>query len=82
MNTRLRELYKKAFEVSLSVDDFVLDDKEEKFAKLIIEECLAQNKGAVQSLKDNPEDVPGWKTIMNLVDVTCRNHIKEHFGID
>ena len=40
MNTRLKSLYKEAYGVRLSVDDFVLDDNEEKFAQLIVKECM------------------------------------------
>lgn len=54
----------------------------EKFAEFIVRECLAQNKLAIQSLKDNPEDTPGYKTILNLAQVTCRNQIEEHFGVE
>ena len=81
MNTRIKELYKEAYGVSLSTDDFVLDDSEAKFAELIINECIEQNKKAIQHLKANPEDIPGWKTLMNLANVTCSNWIKEHFGL-
>lgn len=40
MNTRLKELYKEAYGVSLSIDDFVLDDNEQRFAELIVNECM------------------------------------------
>ena len=52
------------------------------FAELLVQECVAQNKIAIQSLKDHPEDIPGWKTMMNLAQVTCQNQIAEHFGVD
>ena len=42
----------------------------------------AQNQIAIQSLKDRPEDIPGWKTMMNLAQVTCKLQIAEHFGVD
>ena len=55
---------------------------QEKFAELIVRECVAQNQIAIQSLKDRPEDILGWKTMMNLTQVTCQNQIAEHFGVD
>ena len=54
----------------------------EKFAELIVRECVAQNKIAIKSLVDNPEDIPGWKTLMYLAQVTCQNQIAKHFEVD
>lgn len=38
-NKRIKELYAKATGSKLSVDDFVLDDWELKFAELLITDC-------------------------------------------
>lgn len=39
MNERIKELYKEAYGVQLSIQDFVLDSNEKKFAELIVREC-------------------------------------------
>ena len=40
MNRLIKELYKEAYNVRLSVDDFALELSEKKFAELIIMECV------------------------------------------
>lgn len=52
MNNRIKELYKQAYSVDLDIDDFVLDDKEEMFAELIVQECA---KKAVRDLLTDPD---------------------------
>jgi len=39
MNERIKELYKEAYGVRLSLDDYMLDENEEKFAELIVARC-------------------------------------------
>ena len=88
MNERIKQLAEQAgmvmYPTGLGISENTLwgDKNIAKFAELIVHECLAQNKLAIQSLKDNPEDTPGYKTILNLAQVTCWNQIKEHFGVE
>lgn len=41
MNNRIKELYNEAAGHGLSVDDFVLHPWEQKFAELIVKECVS-----------------------------------------
>jgi hypothetical protein len=41
MNNRVKEIYKEAFGVGLSINNFVLEENEKKFAELIVQECIA-----------------------------------------
>jgi len=41
MCKKVKELYKEAYNVKLSINDFVLEDTEKKFAELIIRDCLS-----------------------------------------
>jgi len=40
MNTLVKEIYKNAYGIGLSVDDFVLDSNERMFAESIIQACI------------------------------------------
>lgn len=51
MNNRIKELYKQAYSVDLDINDFVLDDKEEKFAQLVVQECARKT---VRDLMTDP----------------------------
>ena len=39
MGDRIKELYKEAYGISRSIDDFVLHSDDQRFAKLLIKEC-------------------------------------------
>jgi hypothetical protein len=56
----------------------------EKFAELIVRECLKANFDAIDELKKDPECniTSGWKTFMALAEVTCRNKIAEQLGVE
>lgn len=89
MNERIRALAEQANEAfyqrmgeGAERGTFYFDGFAEKFAELLVRECVAQNQIAIQSLKDRPEDIPGWKTMMNLAQVTCQNQIAKHFEVD
>ena len=44
MNQRVKQLYKKARGLTLSTNDFVLEEWEKKFAELIVKECVEKLK--------------------------------------
>ena len=66
----LADLYKGA--------DFEL----EKFAELIIRECLVLNKKTCEELKADDCVLSGYKTLLNLYMISMRNSIEEHFGVE
>lgn len=88
MNQRIQELAKLATPLDENgqkvrgLNSEYHDKWMEKFAELIVRECVKQNQIAIQSLKDRPEDIPGWKTMMNLAQVTCKLQIGKHFEVD
>lgn len=54
----------------------------EKFAELIVRECLALNKQVCLELHEDDQGLAGYKTMMNLYKVFLRNKIEEHFGVE
>ena len=52
MNQRVKQLYKKARGLTLSTDDFVLEEWEKKFAELLIRECAVIPDWAIETGKD------------------------------
>ena len=85
MNERIRELQAQAFLECKAFEDGAViktDDAFEKFAELIIREC-------VQTLIDNtPERYTNesaeedWDKGYDRAMKDCVHHIKEHFGIE
>jgi hypothetical protein len=70
MNDKIKELYIKARNLPMSTDDFVLDEWEEKFAKLIIDECLMI-----------AAPIEGSGDAADLASEEICECIKEHFDI-
>jgi hypothetical protein len=84
MNERIRELAEQATTIEYGVDngfDRVTFDKE-KFAELIIRECLVLNKKTCEELKADDCVLSGYKTLLNLYMISMRNSIEEHFGVE
>ena len=84
MNERIRELAEQATTIEYGVDngfDRVTFDKE-KFAELIIRECLVLNKKTCEELKADDCVLSGYKTLLNLYRISMRNSIEEHFGVE
>lgn len=55
----------------------------EKFAELIIRECLKISKETCNELKaDESIQTPGSKINWNLYNATLRNSLVEHFGVE
>lgn len=75
MNKRIKELYKEAYGVRLSTDDFVLDSKEKKFAELIMLECISR----VTEIAEE-QDKSDLSVKMALAEVVLS--IEDHFGIN
>ena len=92
MNERIKELFKRAGgkssgrnlasnPVQVVETHELWDDHIEKFAELIVRECI-------QTLRDNTpvvdehDSVEDWDRgyIRGMVD--CEHHIKEHFGVE
>lgn len=65
MNQRVKQLYKKARGLTLSTNDFVLEEWEKKFAELIVKECFTKLTPYIDECSIN--------------DVKAE--LKEHFGI-
>ena len=84
MNERIRELAEQATTIEYGVDngfDRVTFDKE-KFAELIVKECLVLNKKTCEELKADDCVLSGYKTLLNLYMISMRNSIEEHFGVE
>jgi len=84
MNERIRELAEQATTIEYGVDngfDCVTFDKE-KFAELIVKECLVLNKKTCEELKADDCVLSGYKTLLNLYMISMRNSIEEHFGVE
>ena len=71
MNKRIKEIYKQARSVALSVDDIVLEDWERECARLIILECaqLFADDGSMSSLAEY------------VHNSRVHDQILEHFGV-
>ena len=55
----------------------------DRFAELIVRECARASKETCDELKaDESIQTPGFKTSMNLYQVTLRNRLAERFEID
>ena len=84
MNAHIDELAKQATTIEYGVDngfDRVTFDKE-KFAELIVKECLVLNKKTCEELKADDCVLSGYKTLLNLYMISMRNSIEEHFGVE
>lgn len=81
MNERVKELYRQAYGVQMSIDDFALHPEEEKFAELIVRECLRRIEGCTiittQQLKPYTEFEQGYDKAINKV----YSQVKLHFGV-
>lgn len=67
MDKRIKDIYKQARKVRLSVDDFVLEEWEREFARLIVLECARADSEA-----NNCDHVDGESYNWTILD---------HFGI-
>lgn len=70
MNERIKELYKEAYGVSLSIDDFMLDENEGKFAELIVRECA------------NLFVTMEGSEFAEFDRFDAAKHVKKHFGVE
>jgi hypothetical protein len=85
MNERLKKL---AYEAGLNDEivmrgtEFTVSDELEKFAELIVRECIAQ----IQPMWTQVQEIgppPGYDyDTFDLAYNDCMNAIKEHFGVE
>ncbi len=85
MNERIRELLNEAtsgLEPDLSPQRTVTLNEMDKFAELIVQECVAQ----IQPMWNQVKEVgvpPGYDyDTFDLAYNDCMNAIKEHFGVE
>ena len=81
MNERIKDLALDAIVENVASEAWVFTDAElEKFAELIVQEC-------VQTLRDNTpmldknESLEDWNKGYIRAMVDCEHHIQEHFGV-
>ena len=79
MNAHIDELAKQA---GLHREWYIDNPEIEKFAELIIRECLVLNKKTCEELKADDCVLSGYKTLLNLYMISMRNSIEEHFGVE
>lgn len=85
MNERIRQLAEQAWEYACDLnhgEKSMSAIYDEKFAELIVREFFTLNKEVSEKLKEDDQGLPGYKTLMNLYEVSLHNHIQEHFGIE
>jgi len=80
MNQRIKELYLHAFPPSLN-DSTVCQMSAEKFAELIVQECVTIIKHGIDHTEyPHPNDVE--KSMVEMkAQMWCRDAIKEYFGV-
>ena len=80
MNQRIKELYLHAFPPSLN-DSIVCQMSAEKFADLIVQECVTIIKHGIDHTEyPHPNDVE--KSMVEMkAQMWCRDAIKEYFGV-
>jgi hypothetical protein len=85
MNERIKELSKQAYEdVIQNTPSFLVTKEmfEEKFAELIVLECVAQIRPMWNQVKEVGAP-PGYDyDTFDLAYNDCMNAIKEHFGVE
>jgi hypothetical protein len=78
MNERIRELSKQAAEfIEENSVNWTPEEFEQKFAQLIVQECLAQ----VNKVEEKGDAHLGGGTFYDGTEL-CGNAIKEHFGVE
>jgi hypothetical protein len=88
MNERMLELYRQA-----QVPDTAIDPSNnmpyetttfsaDKFAELIVGECLALSKSQLVSIPDNQEDWDGHNYGFTAAVCEFEDLVKEHFGVE
>jgi hypothetical protein len=83
MNERIRTLMEEAGIYDFVVESMGIGEEMDKFAELIIGECLKISQKTCDELKgDESLQLPGFKTSMNLYNVTFRNSLTGHFGVE
>lgn len=94
MNERIKELASNAWEYARERQNSPDEDNEdsyyrnfqEKFAKLIVQECMLVNAETNkfftgEAIRLVPE-VPAYKTVMKSYETIFNEKLKEHFGVD
>lgn len=77
MNERIKELYKQAMEQHVSNNMAWEELNPEKFAELIVKECINRIEGCAVGL-DNDLFVKGYNKGVSKVS----SQVKKHFGVE
>lgn len=78
MNERIKELVKQAGFSDDFIDDFELGAAQEKFAELIVRECVKQLELVRKYRYDRVQPLENQQTIID----ECQYQIKHHFGVE
>jgi hypothetical protein len=80
VNPKIRELAKRS---GCSIDKLGYGEGNlEKFAELIVKECLTLSKSQLVSIPDNQEDWDGHNYGFTAAVCEFEDLVKEHFGVE
>jgi hypothetical protein len=81
MNERIRDLALTAIVENITSDRWVFNDAElEKFAQLIVRECISKVEDTFQGIPDNT--TPMWQIGFQFGVAAASENIKQHFGVE
>ena len=85
MNERIKELSKQAWEsisVQDALDDEAFDQFDQKFAELIVKECVQTLIDNMPERYTNEASEEDWDKGYDRAMKDCVHHIQEHFGVE